>query len=81
MTYLTIPTPTRALADTVAAEMSTVRQAFPTTLATPAALERAEPAAERTLDQLKPPPFVDPQTTVRKPTNAPNRSTPGLTMT
>ena len=53
MTYLTIPTPTRALADTVAAEMSTVRQALKTTWATPAALERAEQAAERMLDQIK----------------------------
>jgi len=47
MTYLTIPTPTRALADTVAAEMSTVRRALGGDWTTPEALARAEQAAER----------------------------------
>ena len=52
MTYLTIPTPTRALAHTVTAEMSTVRQALGGTWTTPEALARAEQAAERMRGQL-----------------------------
>lgn len=52
MTYLTIPTPTRALADTVAAEMSTVRRALGGDWTTPEALARAEHAVERLRGQL-----------------------------
>ena len=54
MTYLTIPTPTptRALADMVAAEMSTVRRALGGEWTTPEALERAEQAAERLRGQM-----------------------------
>ena len=52
MTYLTIPTPARALADTVAAEMSTVRRALGGDWTTPEALARAEQAAERLRGQL-----------------------------
>jgi hypothetical protein len=52
MTYLTIPTPTRALADTVAAEMSTVRRALGGGWTTPAAVEAAELALARLQAQM-----------------------------
>ena len=52
MTYLTIPTPTRALADMVASEMSTVRRALGGDWTTPEALARAEQAAERLRGQM-----------------------------
>jgi hypothetical protein len=52
VTYLTIPTPARSLADAVSAEMATVSRALGGNWTTPEALKLAEDAAGRLRGQM-----------------------------